>query len=141
MNYLAPMALLALLVPTAHADTQRFHLNEQTEKEVGYSQALRVGDTLYISGSVGRGEMSAAIRQAYDILRKTLRAHGLGFDDVVKETVFATNLDAFIANKDVRKEYYGVTYPAATWVQVERLYVPEFVVEVELIATFDNQKQ
>ena len=57
----------------------------------------------------------------------------------MKETVYATELDAFIKNKDVRKTYYGLRYPAATWVQVERLYVPEFVVEVELIAAFPQK--
>lgn len=131
----APM--LAAAAPPA--DKQRFHLHEEGEKAIGYSQAVRVGDTLYISGSVGAGEMKTAIMEAYDKLRKTLAAHGLDFGDVVKETVFATNLDAFIANKELRKEYYSTDYPAATWVQVERLYMPEFVVEVELIATFPRR--
>lgn len=36
---------------------QAFHLNEKIEKEIGYAQAVRIGDTLYISGSVGAGEM------------------------------------------------------------------------------------
>lgn len=130
------LALASLISFAASAEIQRFHLNEQVEKEVGYSQAVRAGDTLYISGAVGRGDMNVAIKQAYDALGKTLAAHGLDFDDVVKETVFATNLDSLIVNKDVRKAYYGAHFPAATWVQVERLYVPEFVVEVELIAVF-----
>lgn len=136
MQRLLVLAFASLIASAVSAENPRFHLNEQMEKEVGYSQAIRAGDTLYISGAVGRGEMNVAITQAYDALAKTLAAHGLGFADVVKETVFATNLDSFIANKDVRKRYYGMQYPAATWVQVERLYVPEFVVEVELIAVF-----
>ena len=83
------MRLIALLIFSVVAstmsfaapplDVQRFHLDEQIEKEVGYSQALRVGDLLYVSGSVGKGEMVAAIRQAYDTLAKTLSAHGLSF--------------------------------------------------------------
>ena len=136
----APLMVTAAPVPVGTAspndDRQRFHLHEEGERAIGYSQAVRAGNTLYISGSVGSGEMKTAIKEAYDKLQKTLAAHGLGFGDVVKETVFATNLDAFIANKELRKEYYSTDYPTATWVQVERLYMPEFVVEVELIATF-----
>jgi len=50
--------------------------------------------------------------------------------------VFATDLDAFIRNKEIRKEFYGASLPAATWVQVQRLYLPSFVVEVEVTAEY-----
>jgi 2-iminobutanoate/2-iminopropanoate deaminase len=72
----------------------------------------------------------------YDRLQKTLEANGLSFADVVKENVYTTDLDAFIQNKDLRKKYYGQAFPAATWVQVQRLYVPSLVVEVELTAVY-----
>lgn len=113
-----------------------YHLNAAVENDIGYCQAVRVGNTLHISGSVGRGEMSSAIHGAYEELRQTLAANGLSFRDVVKENVYTTDLDAFIRNKDVRKEFYGTDFPAATWVQVQRLYLPAFVVEVELVAQF-----
>lgn len=111
-----------------------YHLNAAVETDIGYCQAVRIGNTLHISGSVGRGDMAAAMRGAYDELKQTLSANGLDFRNVVKENVFATDLDAFIRNKDIRKEYYGTEFPAATWVQVQRLYLPAFVVEVELTA-------
>jgi 2-iminobutanoate/2-iminopropanoate deaminase len=97
---------------------------------------VRIGNTLHISGSVGRGDMAAAMHGAYDELKRTLAENGLDFRNVVKENVFATDLDAFIHNKDIRKEYYATDFPAATWVQVQRLYLPAFVVEVELTAQF-----
>ena len=122
----------------ADPDKKPFYLNEKLERDIGYAQAVRVGDTLYISGSVGKGEMAEAIRHAYDELKATLTAHGLDFRNVVKENVFTTDLDAFIKNKDLRKGYYGNEYPAATWVQVQRLYLPSFVVEVELTAVFSK---
>jgi 2-iminobutanoate/2-iminopropanoate deaminase len=132
--------LLALCVATipanACAEKRVFHLNEAVEKDIGYAQAVRVGNTLYISGSVGEGAMPQAIAQAYDELQTTLKAHGLSFSDVVKENVYTTDLDAFIANKALRKRYYGNEFAAATWVQVQRLYLPTHVVEVELIAVF-----
>ncbi len=113
-----------------------FHANAPIETEIGFCHAVRSGDTLYISGTIGQGEIPAAIRQAYDGLQKTLKARGLSFQNVVKETVFTTDLDAFIKQKEIRKGYYGATLPAATWVQVSRLYLPSFVVEVELTARY-----
>jgi 2-iminobutanoate/2-iminopropanoate deaminase len=115
---------------------KQFHINEKVEKEIGYAQAVRIGEMLYISGSVGAGEMSVAMRQAYNELKQTLAAYGLDFRNVVKENLYTTDLDAVETNKDIRKEYYGEEYPAATWVQVQRLYLPKLVIEVELVAVF-----
>jgi enamine deaminase RidA (YjgF/YER057c/UK114 family) len=113
-----------------------FHQNASIENDVGYCQALRIGNRLYISGIPGQGEMPVAVRSVYARLKQTLEANGLSFTDVVKENVFAKDLDAFIQSKEIRKEFYGGSFPAATWVQVQRLYLPSFVVEVELIAEY-----
>jgi 2-iminobutanoate/2-iminopropanoate deaminase len=122
----------------AEANSACYHLNAAVETDIGYCQAVRLGHTLHISGSVGAGEMPAAMHKAYDTLKKTLAAHGLEFKHVVKENVYATDLDAFIANKSIRKEYYSSDFPAASWVQVQRLYLPAFVVEVEVTAEFPH---
>ena len=129
----AALASCATPVPVARSC---FHADAQEETDIGYCQAVRVGNTLNIAGTTGRGDMPSAIRTAYDRLGATLKAHGLDFGDVVSERVYATNLDEFIAHKHLRKAYYGETFPAATWVQVDRLYVPSLVVEVELVAVF-----
>jgi enamine deaminase RidA (YjgF/YER057c/UK114 family) len=140
MSRLFAIGVLALLsgCSTVRVENAQscYHMNAAVETDIGYCQAVRVGNTLHISGSVGRGEMAAAMHGAYDELKQTLSANGLDFRNVVKENVFATDLDAFIRNKDIRKEYYGTTFPAATWVQVQRLYLPALVVEVELTAQF-----
>ena len=134
------ICMLALLTGCATAPAGAvkscYHLNAAVETDIGYCQAVRIGNTLHISGSVGRGDMAAAMHGAYDELKKTLAENGLDFHHVVKENVYATDLDAFIRNKDIRKDYYGSEFPAATWVQVQRLYLPSFVVEVELVAQF-----
>ena len=116
-----------------------FHDDEAIEKAIGYCQAVRSGNTLYISGSVGKGEMPAAMRQAYDHIKRTLEANGLGFRNVVHENLYTTDLDAVIRNEDLRKSYYGSDLPAATWVQVQRLYSPALVVEVEVTAEFPSR--
>ena len=80
--------------------------------------------------------MPDAIRGVYGELQKTLEHYGLTFAHVVKENVYTTDLDALKANLEVRRGFYGKEYPAATWVQVSRLYQPIHVLEVELIAVF-----
>jgi enamine deaminase RidA (YjgF/YER057c/UK114 family) len=80
--------------------------------------------------------MDSAVRSVYERLRRILEANGLSFANVVKENVFATDLDAFNRNKEIRKEFYGSALPAATWVQVQRLYIPSLVVEIELTAEY-----
>jgi enamine deaminase RidA (YjgF/YER057c/UK114 family) len=59
--------------------------------------------------------MPGAIRESYDELKETLAAHGLDFWNAVKENVFTTDLDAFKASKEVRKDYSGTECPAGTW--------------------------
>ena len=56
----------------------------------------------------------------------------------MKENAYTTDIEALKAAQDVRKVYYGTDFPAATWVQVSRLYMPEAVLEVEVIAVFPD---
>jgi len=113
-----------------------FHKSEAVEVDIGYCQAVRSGNALYISGTVGQGDMPAAVQSTYERLKQTLEANGLTFRNVVKENVYTTDLDAFEASKEIRKAFYAGALPAATWVQVQRLYLPSFVLEVELIAEY-----
>ena len=122
---------------------QVFHLNSY-EKDLGYSQAVLIGKTLYISGSVaadlnGRleapGDMAGQMRAAYSNIRRTLGAHGADFDAVVKETIFTTDMDALLKATDVRFEFYGKErLPATSWVQVQRLVDAGSLVEIEVVA-------
>ena len=126
----------ASVVPQARVTCK--HQNEAVERSIGFCQAVRVGDTLYVSGVTGAAPMETAVPRVYEQLRRVLEANDLTFADVVKETVYATDLDAFIKVSDARKSFYGSWLPAATWVQVQRLYLPSFVVEVELIAHYSK---
>ena len=119
-----------------HVAASCVHQNEAAERSIGFCQAVRIGDVLYVSGVTGAAPMETAVPRVYEQLRRILEANGLTFAEVVKETVYATDLDAFIKVSDARKPFYGSRLPAATWVQVQRLYLPSFVVEVELIAHY-----
>jgi enamine deaminase RidA (YjgF/YER057c/UK114 family) len=106
------------------------------ENKIGYTQAIRVGNTLYVSGVTGGGPMPDAIRKSYGIIAEVLAAHGLSFQHVVKETIYTTDIEALNTHRDVRKTYYAAEFPAATWVQVSRLLNLEHVIEVEVTAVF-----
>ena len=122
---------------------QVFHLNAY-EKDFGYSQAVLIDKTLYVSGSVavdgnGRlvaaGDMAGQMRAAYANIRRTLAAHGADFQEVVKETIYTTDMDALLKVSDLRFEYYDKErLPAVSWVQVQRLVDPGFLVEIEVVA-------
>jgi enamine deaminase RidA (YjgF/YER057c/UK114 family) len=122
---------------------QVFHLNGY-EKDFGYSQAVLVDKTLYVSGSVavdaeGRlvapGDMAGQLRAAYTNIRNTLAAHRAEFDEIVKETIYTTDMDALLKASDVRFEYYDKErLPTVSWVQVQRLVDKGFLVEIEVVA-------
>ena len=144
MTGLTPRLAIALVLvvaagcatPVAEITPTCRHQNEAIERSIGFCQAVRLGDVLYVSGVTGAGPMQTAVPRVYDELRRILASNGLTFADVVKETVYATDLDAFIKVSEARKPYYGASLPAATWVEVKRLYLPSFVVEVELVAHY-----
>jgi len=122
---------------------QVFHLNGY-EKDFGYSQAVMIDKTLYISGSVavdadGRlvapGDMAGQMRAAYTNIGRTLAAHHAEFQEIVKETIYTTDMDALLKASDLRFEYYDKErLPTASWVQVQRLVDPGFLVEIEVVA-------
>ena len=130
------IAAMALSLTACISNPTRtcYHSNQQVEQSYGYCQAVSVGDTLHISGSVGAGDMPDAIKTAYDHINATLAAHDMDFADVVSETVFTTNIDQLIEHQGVRKAYYGDVFPASSWIQIDRLFLPEFVIEVEVTA-------
>jgi 2-iminobutanoate/2-iminopropanoate deaminase len=113
---------------------EKFNLDKAGEDKIGYTQAVKIGNTIYVSGSVGWGNMADALKLAYDEIDKTLKNYNATFSNVVKENLYSTELDSVIKFKDVRREYYKNDFPAATWVEVKRLYDAGLVVEVEVIA-------
>jgi 2-iminobutanoate/2-iminopropanoate deaminase len=145
---MAALAILALSACEHEAETppmrvkRVFHLNPY-EKDFGYSQAVLVDKTLYISGTVaadgsGRlvapGEMAGQMRAAYSNIRRTLEAHGADFDEVVKETIYTTDMDALLKASDLRFQYYNKErLPTTSWVQVQRLVDPGFLVQIEVV--------
>ena len=116
------------------------------EKEYGYSQAVKVDNTIYLSGQVshddkgdivGRGDMETQMRQAYKNIKKVLAQYGATMDNVVDEVLFVTDMDAaFAARVKCKQEVFsGNNNPVltSTIVQIQRLAFPELMVEIRCI--------
>jgi 2-iminobutanoate/2-iminopropanoate deaminase len=114
------------------------------EKEYGYSQAVKVENTIYVSGQVshddhgnivGPGDMETQMRQAYANVKKVLAQYGATIDNIVDEMLFVTDMDAaFAARVKCRQEVFlGKPVLASTIVQIQRLAFPELMVEIRCI--------
>ena len=112
----------------------------------GYSHAVRVGNTLYVSGQVPRdpdnrivdGDIEAQVRQVFANLQAVLEAAGASFRNVVKMTTYLTDRSDFETWRRVRAEILAEPYPASTLVVVEALSYPEYAVEIEVVAALDD---
>lgn len=100
----------------------------------GYAQVLKVDNVLYISGAVTSEITPKGIEQVYRGLKQSLASFGADFSHVVKENLYTTDIEEMKKYNASRKKFYNGDFPAATWVQVDRLYMPSAKLEVELIA-------
>jgi 2-iminobutanoate/2-iminopropanoate deaminase len=115
------------------------------EKEYGYSQAVKVDNTIYLpvqvshddkGNIVGRGDMETQMRQAYENIKKVLAQYGATMDNVVDEVLFVTDMDAaFAARVKCKQEVFSGNNPVltSTIVQIQRLAFPELMVEIRCI--------
>jgi 2-iminobutanoate/2-iminopropanoate deaminase len=108
-----------------------------------FTDAVRAGDLLFVSGVVpvdrdgklvGREDVVAQARQVFENIGKVLAAAGATFADVVKVTVFLTDIADRPRINPVRQEVFGAARPASTLVEVSRLAVPGARIEVEAVA-------
>jgi 2-iminobutanoate/2-iminopropanoate deaminase len=108
-----------------------------------FTDAVRGGGFLYVSGIVpvdgdgrlvGGDDVVAQTRQVFENMRAVLAAAGCRFEDVVKVTVFLTDVDDRPLINPVRQEVFGASRPASTLVEVSRLAVEGAKVEVEAVA-------
>ncbi len=137
------LLLLSLFLFSIHAFGQSDTIVKkkyQVSQGAGYAQAVLVDNVLYISGTVASGDMAAQLKGAYTGIEKTLKAYGANFQNVVKENLYTTDIEAVKSNNEVRKAFYKGDYPAATWVQISRLFMPQALVEVEVIAHLPANK-
>ena len=124
------ISLLAVLVLASCAPTKiTRHTMNPWEKDIGYVAVVQAGNTYHISGvTCGGPNYQAAVPECYKELQNILRRLGLTAKNIVKENVYALDIEQFKEQIALRKNFYGTAdYPAATWVQVDRLYAPEIL--------------
>ena len=120
-------------------------LNMPWEQEYGYSQAVKVGDTIYLAGQVshddkgniiGLGDMEMQMRQAYANVQKVLAQYGATMANIVDEVLFVTDMEtAFAAAVKCRQAVFsGTPVVASTIVQIQRLAFSEFMIEIKCVA-------
>lgn len=107
-----------------------------------YSQAVQYGDTLYISGQVcidpssgnlNNKSLQDETHQVMNNLKAILKEAGMDFSNVIKTTIFLTDMKRFVELNEVYGQYFTGNFPARETVQVSAL--PKFVnVEISMIA-------
>jgi 2-iminobutanoate/2-iminopropanoate deaminase len=122
---------------------EEIRVPELAEPISHFTDAVRAGGFLHVSGIVavdGQGRLAggddvvAQARQVLENMRAVLAAGGCGFDDVVKVTIYLTDIDERPLITPVRQEVFGDSRPASTLVEVPRLAVDGAKVEIECVA-------
>lgn len=139
MRMLIPLMIIMFCSSCAEkVNTSRHHYDD-FEKQIGYTQVIRKGNHLYVSGIAAFGPgMKSQIESVYKQIKNILSDQGATMDDVVKELIFTTDMDELVKQAPVRKAQYSQgRYPTSSWVEVNRLYLPDFLIEVEIEAILD----
>jgi len=122
---------------------EEIRVEGQAEPISHFTDAVRAGELLFVSGIVavngegrlvGGDDVVEQTRQIFRNMDEVLTAAGCGFADVVKVTVFLTDIDDRPRINPVRQEVFGDTRPASTLVEVPRFAVEGAKVEIECVA-------
>ncbi len=113
-----------------------------------YCDAVQWGDLLFISGMApidaqGRvvsDDVVAQTRQVFENLKAALDAASASFADVLKVTVYLTDVNDRVKINPVRKEYFGEARPASTLIGINQLAIPGMKVEIEAVVGLHNHK-
>jgi enamine deaminase RidA (YjgF/YER057c/UK114 family) len=115
-----------------------------------WSNALRVGDMLFVSGTVSRGADGVTIegkneyeqsKNIFTRIRHLVEAAGGAMSDIVKMTIYMVNIRQNTEVWRARQEFFSGNFPCSTLVEVRNLATPEILVEIEVIACIGAGKR
>jgi 2-iminobutanoate/2-iminopropanoate deaminase len=121
---------------------EEFRVEGLAEPISHYTDAVRYGDLLFVSGVapldeesrlVGEEDVVAQARQVFLNMKKILETAGTDFDRVLKVTVYLTDVADRTKINPIRKEFFGSARPASTLIGVSELAIPGMKVEVEAV--------
>jgi len=115
------------------------------EPVIGFSRAVRVGQSVYVSGTgpVGADLADAATqtRHILEIIRESLKKAGARLEDVVRTRIYLTSAEVWEEVGKAHGEFFGAIRPAATMVVVAALLQPTWHVEIEAEAVVNSAPQ
>jgi 2-iminobutanoate/2-iminopropanoate deaminase len=124
------------------AERTELRVDGLSEPVSHYTDAVRFGDLLFVSGIapldadgklVGDGDVVAQTLHVFTNLKRVLDASGAQFRDVLKVTVFLTDVRHRSEINPVRQEFFGQARPASTLVGVKELALPGMLIEIEAV--------
>lgn len=115
------------------------------EDIVGYSRAVRIGNTLEVSGTVAsdgqnviaKGDFYGQTKFIIDKIEKVLKQADFELKDVVRTRIFVTDISKWEAVGKAHGEYFKETKPVTSMVEVSALIDPDYLVEIEVTAVKD----
>jgi len=118
------------------------------EEDYGFSQAIKSGSTLYISGQlshdidanfVGEADFELQARTTFKNIDKILHSYGASRSQIVATTVYVKNLRAHVEEINrLHKEYFGDHRPTSTLLGVVDLALPQQLVEISAVAILET---
>lgn len=122
------------------AHRENFSTAAKWEPIVGYSRAVKVGNQVFVTGTVATdeagnavysGDMYAQAKQALGNIERVLRRAGATMKDVVRTRIFVTDIGRWQEVGRAHGEYFKDILPCTTMVEVSKLISPEYLVEIE----------
>lgn len=112
------------------------------EKKVGYSRAVRIGNTIEVSGTVaikdnvvvGANDPYLQTKRILEIIDNVLQQAGGSINDVIRTRIFVTNINDWEEVGRAHGEVFHYIMPATTMVEVSKLISDEFLLEIEATA-------
>ena len=129
---------------------RRVSSNSPYEPLIGFSRAVRVGDTVYVSGTVawgpdgqlvGQGDVYLQAKQTIANIQAALQEAGATLKDVVRTRIYLTDISRWEEAARAHREAFADVRPAASMIEVSRLADPEMLVEIEAIAVVGEDER